>query len=122
MMTSEHKKALLLLNSVIFNYHGFDKDEQQILEELSRELDAADELSWVNEFVQQDIPTLFDRARQFFNTTIAKYDKETKVSYLNRVWDATNKKGHITEMEAMAILKLARDWGVQREFLGMVRR
>ena len=121
-MTSEHKKSLLLLNSVIFNYHGFDQEEKHILEELANELDAAEELAWVNQFVQEDVFTLFERSREFFKTTIGNYDKATKVSYLNKVWDATNQKGHITEMEAMAILKLARDWGVQKEFLGMVRR
>lgn len=122
MMTSEHKKSILLLNSVIFNYHGFDKEEQQILEKIAVELEAKEELAWVNSFVQQDVSTLFERAREFFRSTIGTYDKETKISYLNKVWDATNQKGHITEMEAMAILKLARDWGVQKEFLGMVRR
>ena len=121
-MTSEHKKALLLLNSVIFNYHGFDKDEKHILENIAKELDAAEELAWVNQFVQEDISTLFERARGFFSTTISSYDKDTKVSYLNRVWEATNKKGHITEMEAMAILKLAKDWAVQKEFLSLVRK
>jgi hypothetical protein len=121
-MTSEHKKSLLLLNSVIFNYHGFDKEEQIILENLARELDAFEEFSWVKQFVQQDVSTLFVRASEFFKNTINNYDKNTKISYLNRVWEATNKKGHITEMEAMAILKLARDWGVQKEFLGLVRK
>lgn len=120
-MTSEQKKALLLLNSVIFNYHGLDEEEQKILEEIASNLDGKKELEWAQAFVQEDVPTLFERAREYFKTTISTYDKETKVSYLNTVWEGTNKKGHITEMEAMAILKLAKDWGVQRDFLNLVR-
>jgi tRNA splicing ligase len=113
---------MLLLNSVIFNYHGLDEEEQKILEHTAQTLEAAEELKWVQEFIQKDIPTLFDRAREFFKETILTYDKETKVYFLNTVWVATNKKGHITEMEAMAILKLAKDWGVQRDLLALVRR
>jgi hypothetical protein len=122
MMTSEQKKALLLLNSVIFHYHGLDEGEQKILEEAAKNMDGTDELEWVQKFVQEDTITLFERAREFFKENILTYDRETKLSYLNSVWEATNKKGHITEMEAMAILKLAKDWGVQRDLLALVRR
>jgi hypothetical protein len=122
MMTSEQKKALLLLNSVIFNYHGFDEAEQKILENISSEINAEEELNWVHQFVEQDISNLFERAREYFKTTINAYDKETKLSYLNKAWEATNRKGHITEMEAMGILKLAKDWGVQKELLSLVRK
>lgn len=121
-MTSDQKKALLLLNTVIFNYHGLDEEEQKILESIAKEMDAKKELEWVQGFIQEDLANLFERAREYFKTSILNYDKETKVSYLTFVWEGTNKKGHITEMEAMAILKLAKDWGVQREFLNLVRR
>ena len=45
-MTSEEKKALLLLKSVIFHYHGLDEDEQKILDETAKQLDAQEELKW----------------------------------------------------------------------------
>jgi hypothetical protein len=122
MMTSEQKKALLLLNSVIFNYHGLDEGEQKILETTAANLDAPNELKWVQEFIQQDVPTSFERARAYFKETIVTYEKEMIIFFLNSVWEATNKKGHITEMEAMAILKLAKDWGAQKELLAMVRK
>ena len=120
-MTSDHKKALLLLHSVIFNYHGLDKEEQRILDETTRELDADQELEWVHNFVREDFPALFDRAREFFKLTVVPADKSLRVKFLNKVWDATNKKGHITEMEAMGILRLAKDWGVERDFLALIR-
>lgn len=121
-MTSEQKKALLLLNSVIFNYHGLDEEEQRILEDTAQGLEAASELIWVQDFIQQDPLTSFDRAREYFKGTILTYDKDTQISFIKAVWEGANKKGHITEMEAMAILKLAKDWGVQKELLSMVRK
>jgi hypothetical protein len=121
MMTSEHKKALLLLNTVIFNYHGLDEEEQKILAETAKDLNAEEELKWVQNFIKEDFSTLFDRARDFFKKTILSYDRETKIEYLNIVWEATNKKGHVTEMEAMAILKLAKDWEVQKDLLALIR-
>jgi hypothetical protein len=41
---------------------------------------------------------------------------------LGLVWKATNRKGCITEMEATTILKVAKDWKMQRELMGMVRK
>ncbi|MFN6946413.1 MAG: hypothetical protein ACK4ND_15805 [Cytophagaceae bacterium] len=121
-MTSEQKKAFLLLKAIIFSYHGLDEDEKRILDETAEKLSAFQELEWALNFLNEDVLTAFDRGRAYFNTTIATYDNETKLSYLNMVWDATKLKGYITEMEAMAMLKLAKDWGVQKELLGMVRK
>jgi hypothetical protein len=36
------------------------------------------------------------------------------------VWEANNEKGYVTEMEATAMLKLARDWNVKDELIGLV--
>jgi len=121
-MTSDQKKAFLLLKSIIFNYHGLNEDEQAILKATAQNLSAAEELKWAEDFIGSDVFTAFERAREFFNSTIGTYDTQTKLSYLNMVWEATNSKGFISEMEATAILKLARDWGVQKELLTLVRK
>jgi uncharacterized tellurite resistance protein B-like protein len=47
---------------------------------------------------------------------------DTKISYLNIVWEVTKSKGYISEMEATAILKLAKDWAVQKELLKLIRK
>ena len=78
-------------------------------------------MEWVQKFIQEDFFNMFERARDYFKNTILTYDKETKLSYLNSAWESTNKKGHITEMEAMAILKLAKDWGIQKDLIALVR-
>ncbi len=53
-MTSEEKKAYLLLKSVIFHYHGLDEDEQEILDETADSLDAQEELAWAANFISED--------------------------------------------------------------------
>lgn len=121
-ITSDQKKAFLLLQSVIFCFHGFDDEEKKIVAETAEKLKAHEEIKWVNEFLSEDFYNAFDRAREFFKNTISTYDRETRLDYLNAVWEATNLKGFISEMEATAMLKLARDWNVQKDLLELVRK
>ncbi len=120
-MSSEEKKAFLLLKSVIFHYHGLDEDEQRILDNTARDLEADDELKWANSFISEDYYTAFDRARIYLNDVFKKSDRKKLLSYLDMVWKANNQKGYITEMEATAMLKLAKDWEIENELISMVR-
>ena len=121
-MTSEQKKAFLLLKLVIFNYHGLDDEEKKILEETAIKIDGVAEMKWAYDFLEDDFYANLDKARAFFNETIGTYDQDTKLNYLNMVWDATKSKGYISEMEATGILKMAKDWGVQKELLALIRK
>jgi uncharacterized tellurite resistance protein B-like protein len=49
-------------------------------------------------------------------------DKEKRLNYLSAVWDANNKKGYISEMEATAMLKLAKDWHIERDLIERIRK
>ena len=118
-MSSDEKKAFLLLKSVIFHYHGLDEDEQKILDDTAKELSAEKELKWANKFISEDYYTAFDRARIYLNDVFKKSDKKKLLSYLDKVWKANNQKGYITEMEAM--LKLAKDWEIENELISKVR-
>ena len=120
-MTTEQKKAMLLLKSVIFHYHGLDDNEKQILEDYATSINAPEELIWANEFVQKDYYTAFERARAYLAEIVAPYDKETKLSYLKTVWDTNSSKGNVSEIEATAMLKLAKDWHIQTELIMFVR-
>lgn len=120
-MNSDEKKAHLLLKSVIFHYHGLDEDEKKILEETAREIDAKEELIWANGFISQDFSSAFDRAFIFLNNTIGKMPKEKRLNYLDMVWKANNHKGYITELEATAMLKFAKEWQIENELMSMVR-
>lgn len=120
-MESEEKKAHLLLKSVIFHYHGLDDDEKKILDESALELNAEEELRWTYQFIAKDYSSAFDRARAFLNEVIGKMSKDKRLYYLDMVWKANNKKGYITEMEATAMLSLAKEWQIENELMSVVR-
>ncbi|MCS7004224.1 MAG: hypothetical protein NZM38_02730 [Cytophagales bacterium] len=121
-MVSEEKKAFLLLKSVIFHYHGLDDDERALLEETAKEIDGLEELQWAHEFIAEDYYTAFERSRKYLEGVMNSMDKEKRLQYLISVWNANNKKGYISEMEATAMLKLARDWHIERELLDFIRK
>ena len=110
----------MLLKSVIFHYHGLDEAEKGELEKTSSELNADPEYMWAMDFIGQDYITAFDRAREYLNLIIGDYPKQKRVQLITMVWEANNQKGYVTEMEATAMLRLARDWNVKEELIGLV--
>ncbi|MBL3657761.1 hypothetical protein [Fulvivirga sediminis] len=120
-MDSEEKKAYLLLKSVIFHYHGLDDEEKKNLEESTAELDGHEEMQWVNDFIAEDYFNSFDRARNYLNDIIGNYPKDKRVFYIDMVWKANNLKGYVTELEATAMLQLARDWHVEEDLINILR-
>jgi hypothetical protein len=120
MKSPEEKKVYMLLKSVIFHYHGLDDEEKRDLDKTAEDLDAHAEYRWALDFVAQDYVTAFDRARDYLNEIIGDYTKEKRIELINMVWIANNLKGYVTEMEATAMLKLAKDWNVQKELIDLV--
>ena len=120
MNSTEDKKVFMLLKSVIFHYHGLDEAEIGELEKTSTELNAYAEYQWALDFIKQDYVTAFDRARDYLNNIIGDYPKNKRVELITMVWEANNQKGYVTEMEATAMLRLARDWNVKDELIGLV--
>jgi hypothetical protein len=121
-MTSDQKKAFLLLKSVIFHHQGQSEGESNVLKELALAMGAKEELSWVQQFILEDKFTAFERAREYLNKLALNWDTQTKLQQLNQVWEATKQKGFISEMEATAILRLAKDWHIQKELMALVRQ
>lgn len=119
-MTEQEKRVYMLLKAVIYHYHGLDEMEKKDLEETATRLDAAEELKWALEFVAKDYLTAFDRARAYLNDIIGDYVKDKRIELINMVWQSNNLKGYVTEMEATAMLKLAKDWNVEKELIEMV--
>ena len=119
-MTEQEKRVYMLLKAVIYHYHGLDEMEKIDLEETATRLDAAEELKWALEFVAKDYLTAFDRARAYLNDIIGDYVKDKRIELINMVWQSNNLKGYVTEMEATAMLKLAKDWNVEKELIEMV--
>jgi uncharacterized tellurite resistance protein B-like protein len=120
MKSPEEKKVFMLLKSVIFHYHGLDEEEKNDLDQTADELEAHKEYAWALDFIAQDYITAFDRARDYLNDIIGDYSKEKRIELINMVWQANNLKGYVTEMEATAMLKLAKDWNVQKELIDLV--
>ena len=120
MKSPEEKKVYMLLKSVIFHYHGLDDEEKRDLEKTADSLEAHYEYKWALDFVAEDFVTAFDRARDYLNDIIGDYTKEKRIELINMVWQSNNLKGYVTEMEATAMLKLARDWNVQKELIELV--
>ena len=118
--SQEEKRVFMLLKSVIFYYHGLDEDERKDLDRTAQELDAAGEYQWALDFIAEDFVTAFDRAREYLNDIIGDYPKQKRIELINMVWKANNLKGYVTEMEATAMLKLAKDWNVQHELIQLV--
>jgi hypothetical protein len=120
MKSVEEKKVYMLLKSVIFHYHGLDELEKQDLDKTAKEFNAQKEYEWALAFIAEDYFTAFDRARDYLNDIIGDYRKDQRIELINMVWQANNLKGYVTEMEATAMLKLAKDWNVQKELIELV--
>lgn len=116
-MNSITKKAVLLLKSLIFHYHGLDKDERILLEQAAKRLDAENEMLWANEFIAEDYLSAFERSRRFLLEVFPKMTPQERLKYLLESWEENLQKGYITEMETNAILTLSKDWEVDKEFL-----
>lgn len=119
-MTEQEKRVYMLLKAVIFHYHGLDEPERVDLDNTADRLEARAELSWALAFIDKDYLNAFDRARVYLNEIIGDYTKEKRIELINMVWQSNNLKGYVTEMEATAMLKLAKDWKVEKELIEMV--
>ncbi len=120
--TSEDLKCYMLLVSIIFHYHGLDEEERIILNKKAAEKSAYSELNWAYDFIAEDYMTSFDRARVYLKEAKNSLNKSQRLRFINDTWIANGEKGYITEMEATAILKLAKDWEVDQELITMVQQ
>jgi len=121
MMGLSDKKALLLLKAIVFLHHDFTEDEMQLLNETAELHNAKDDLKWVINFVNEDTYTAYERTRLYLKKSLENEVSSQKVKCLFEVWQSTNQKGHITEMEAMSMIRLSRDLNVERDFIQLVR-
>ena len=115
------KKALLLLKSLVFHYHGLDKEEQEMLEKAADKLQGKEEMEWANSFIAEDYLSAFERSREFLSKVFNNMKESDRLKYLTEVWEETHKKGYVTEMETTAILTLSKDWKVEKAFLEGVK-
>lgn len=115
------KKALMLLKSLIFHFHGLDDDEKEMLEDAAKRLDAVNEMNWANSFIAEDYMSAFDRSREFLMKIFLKMDEKDRMKQLLEVWEENYIKGYVTEMETTAIFTLSKDWHIEKTFLAEVQ-
>lgn len=120
-MQKELKKGIMLLKSLILHYHGLDEDERGILDKAAQTLDAREELIWADRFISEDYLSAYERAKEFFLKNIAKLSDQEKLKHLKDVWEDNYQKGYVTEMETTAIITLAKNWGVEKEFMNIIQ-
>lgn len=120
-ITTDEKKSFILLKAIIFHYHGLDEEEEGLLLKTAEELDAIDELNWAYDFIASDYISAFERAREYLREVMSKVEKSKRLRYINLTWRANSEKGYITEMEATAMLKIAKDWEVDSELIELVQ-
>jgi hypothetical protein len=120
-MSAEEKRAYLILLVIIFNFHGVSDVEQQILQETATLHDAEAELEWIKEYAKPSIDEAYNKLKKYVDDTFANLTPEKKSLYLNKVWDANQQKGHVSEMEATAMLMLSKEWQIQKEFVSYIR-
>lgn len=116
-MDNEMKKAIMLLKSLVFHYHGLDDDEKVLLEEAAEKYDASNELLWANDFISEDYMSAFERAKEFLSKTLFHTSDQLKLQHLTEVWEENHQKGYVTEMETTAMINLSKDWQIEQEFL-----
>ncbi len=121
-MDQDLKKALVLLKSLIFHYHGMDEDEKSILEAFVKSIDASKEYAWASSFIAQDYLSAFERAKEFLSKVFAKLDEDQRLEYLLDTWEDNHKKGYVTEMETTAMINLARDWSIDKKFVHAINK
>lgn len=120
-MNSEQKKALLLIKAIIFYYHKLNQEEADLLAQTAQDLDAKEALSWTYEFINSDFPTSTSRARAYLIENLTNTSKEEKFEILKTVWEDNEKKGYISEIEAVTMLKISKDWGLESQLLALAR-
>jgi hypothetical protein len=120
-MSVEEKRAFLSLLIIIFNYHGLSEVEQEILHETASAHNAYDELEWIKEYAKPSLDESYDKLKKYVDDIIGNLPMEKKSEYLNKVWDANQQKGHVSEMEATAMLMLSKEWHIQKEFVSYIR-
>jgi uncharacterized tellurite resistance protein B-like protein len=128
-MTPEEKEALLLLEYAIFRYHGFDDNERERLENDAAAMHAQAQLEKVYAFVgdilqktNQSEVAVFEATLRRIKEVFAQLPEERRLEYVIQVWNANKAKGYVTEIEAIAMLRVAKELNVQRGFVEYVRQ
>lgn len=117
-----YKKALLLLHTVVLSYNSLEDSEKAILEHLAEKENVSNELLWALDFVNEDLYSAFQRMIDYFSENLAQAPRKSKLEILSITWKSVQSKGAISEVEALALLKTARFFGIESDFVNLIRK
>ncbi|MEM9896299.1 MAG: hypothetical protein AAF789_08010 [Bacteroidota bacterium] len=120
-MESTTKKAIMLLKSLIFHYHGLDDEERELLLKAAEQIDGVPEMEWANAYIASDYISAFERSREFLKRVFMEMPSTKRLQYLLESWEENHVKGYVTEMETTALFTIAEDWKIDSEFLEKVK-
>ena len=121
-MEQEEKKAIILLKSLVFHYHGLDPDEKKILEGYVKSLNAQEEYLWANDFISSDYLSAYERCKEFISKVFKNLTKKQRLKHLIETWDDNHKKGYVTEMETTAMINLSKEFEIDIDFLKSINQ
>lgn len=98
-----------------------EEKEKSNLKNLSKIYEGEDELEWACQFAKNDTLSSFDRSKKEVSALLQEDDNDTKLYVLSKVWEVTKDKGYINQNEAALLLGIARNWGLERKFIDLVR-
>jgi len=112
-MEEHHRRAYFLLKLVIFFYPRPDEEETDLLMAKSSAWQAEADRKWAMAFVDEDPATAFERTRAWFSAQLDPLDTAEREAYFTAVWQGDERLPHVTEMQGLALMRLAQDWGIK---------
>ncbi len=82
-----------------------------------------DDRRWAIEYVDQEPATAFARTAEFIAAQFKGMSQAEREAFLEDIWTADlAPRGYVTEMQAMALLKMATGFGLQERLLKLLGR
>lgn len=111
-MEPHHRRGYFLLKLVIFFYPTPDLDETDYLMAKASAWQAEEDRRWATNFVEENPATAFERTRAWFSDQFATLSTEQREVYLTTIWRGDNPPPYVTEMQGLALMRLAQEWGI----------
>jgi hypothetical protein len=109
-----------LLKLVVFYYPRPDEEEMDQLRDKASAWKADEDRRWAIDFVDQEPATAFQRTGEFISGLFTGKSQLEREAFLEDIWSVDIARGYVTEMQAMALLKMAQAWGLQDKLLKLL--